>query len=54
MARKKTKTEIPKPPRPKASPEESAAYFEKYGMEELEAAGYVHDLSAAEHSKWMN
>jgi len=39
---------IPAPPGPEASWEEQSAYFEKYGMEELEEAGYMHDLSGAE------
>jgi len=48
MARKKLNTKIPSPPGAGATPEELAAYFEKYGLEELEAAGYVSDLSPEE------
>ena len=50
MAKNKTRIEIPPPPGAKASPEELAAYFEKYGLDELEAAGYVQDLTAEEQS----
>jgi hypothetical protein len=48
MAKKKAKTDIPPPPGAGASAEELAAYFEKYRMDELEAAGYVQDLTAEE------
>lgn len=44
----KRKIDIPPPPGAKASAEELAAYFEKYGLEELEAAGYVEDLGPDE------
>jgi len=46
MAQKKA--QIPPPPGAEASAEELATYFEKYGMEELEAAGYLRDLTAEE------
>ena len=48
MTKKKTKSNIPSPPKATASAEELAKYFEKYGLEELEAAGYVQELTAAE------
>ncbi len=41
MRTKKNKNAIPPPPDDDASPEEFAAYFEKYELSELEAAGYV-------------
>jgi hypothetical protein len=53
MVRKNMKAKIPPPPGAKASAKALAAYFEKYGLEELEAAGYVRDLSAHE-KKAMN
>lgn len=46
MAKKKEK--IPPPPGVGASLEELAAYFEKYGLEELELAGYVRNLTEDE------
>jgi hypothetical protein len=49
MAKKKAKANIPPPPGGGASAEELAAYFEKYGMDELEGAGYVSDLTVEEH-----
>lgn len=48
MAKKNSKPYIPPPPNSDASPEELATYFEKYDMADLEAAGYVSDLSTAE------
>lgn len=48
MAKKAKK--IPPPPGAGASPDELAAYFEKYGLDELEAAGYVRELSTAEQN----
>ena len=45
MTNNKEKKEIPPPPDAKASWEEQAAYFEKYGMEELEQAGYLRQLT---------
>jgi len=36
---------IPPPPGPDASWEEQAAYFEMYDSEQLEAAGYVQELT---------
>lgn len=41
----KNKDEIPLPPDADASWEEQAAYFEKYGMEELEKAGHLQALT---------
>jgi len=41
---KKTK-KIPPPPGPECSWEEQAAYFEKYDLEQLEAAGYATELT---------
>ena len=49
-SRKKTK-QIPPPPNADASAEELNAYFEKYGLDELEAAGYVHDLTPREEKE---
>lgn len=49
--RKKAKPQIPRPPDAGAPAAELAAYFEKYGLEELEAAGYVHDLTPAEEKE---
>ncbi|HEY9786121.1 MAG TPA: hypothetical protein V6D17_12010 [Candidatus Obscuribacterales bacterium] len=49
--RKRTKSQIPPPPDAQASAEELNAYFEEHGLDELEAAGYVHDLSAAEQKE---
>lgn len=54
MTRKKFKVEIPPPPGAETSKEELASYFEKYGMEELEALGYVHDLSPEEQKEMDN
>lgn len=51
--RGKARPQIPPPPDAGASAEELSAYFEKYGLEELEAAGYVNDLTQAEE-KEMN
>jgi hypothetical protein len=48
MKEKKPAKKIPAPPGPEVSWEEQAAYFEKYGMEELEKAGYMRDLTASE------
>jgi hypothetical protein len=45
---KKAKAPIPMPPSNEASAEELAAYFEKYGMDELKTAGYVHELTVEE------
>lgn len=53
MAKKKTKKNIPPPPKAKATAKELSDYFEKYGLEQLEDAGYVSDLTAAEQ-KEMN
>lgn len=47
MATKREKN-IPPPPRAKASAEELASYFEKHSLDELEAAGYVRDLTPEE------
>lgn len=48
MTTKKAKANVPPPPSSGASAEELAAYFEKYGLDELEAAGYVRDLTTDE------
>lgn len=48
MVGKKAKVKIPPPPAANAPADELAAYFEKYGLDELEAAGYVNDLTAEE------
>lgn len=48
MTRKKTKNNIPPPPPADASAEELSSYFERYGLDELEAAGYVSDLTSTE------
>lgn len=48
MTRKKTKSNIPPPPKTTASAEELSKYFEKYGLEELETSGYVRDLTPEE------
>lgn len=45
------KSKIPPPPGAEASAGELAAYVEKYGLDELEAAGYVKELSAKEKSE---
>jgi hypothetical protein len=45
MSKKENKKEIPAPPDANASWEEQAAYFEKYGTEELEAAGHLEPLT---------
>lgn len=50
MVNKKAKIEIPPPPGKDATAEELAVYFEKYEMDDLEAAGYVHELTAAEEN----
>lgn len=39
------KKNIPAPPGPDVSWEEQAAYFEKYGMSELEQAGYLEPMT---------
>lgn len=49
--RKKAKPQIPPPPRDEAPAEELSAYFEKYGLDELEAAGYVRELTPAEEEE---
>jgi hypothetical protein len=41
---KVTKKTIPHPPGPEVSWEDQAAYFEKYGLNELEQAGYLEPL----------
>lgn len=46
--KKKEKPQIPPPPDAQSSVEDLNAYFEKYSLEELEAAGYVRDLTPAE------
>lgn len=51
MANKKAKINIPPPPGSGASAKELAAYFEKYAMDELEAAGYLCDLTPAEQKE---
>lgn len=51
MAAKKRKEKAPPPPGVGASAEELAAYFEKYGLDELETAGYVKELSADEEEE---
>ncbi|MBP9090112.1 hypothetical protein KBI23_03725 [bacterium] len=48
MVGKKLKIQIPPPPAANATADELAAYFEKYGLDELEAAGYVNDLTKEE------
>ena len=48
MVGKKAKLKIPPPPAANAPADELAAYFERYGLDELEAAGYVNDLTAEE------
>jgi uncharacterized protein YifE (UPF0438 family) len=45
MTKHKEKKEIPPPPDSTASWEDQAAYFEKYGMDELEAAGHLQPLT---------
>lgn len=45
MSKNKDKKQIPTPPDANASWEEQAAYFEKYGMDELEAAGHLQPLT---------
>lgn len=45
MSKNKDKKQIPPPPEANASWEEQAAYFEKYGTQELEAAGHLEPLS---------
>ena len=55
MATRKNATpQIPAPPGPGASADELNAYFEKYGLDELEAAGYVHGLTPAEEKEMNN
>ncbi|MBI4533622.1 MAG: hypothetical protein HY711_06710 [Candidatus Melainabacteria bacterium] len=49
--RKNANRQIPPPPDAGASAEELSAYFEEYPLEELEAAGYVHDLTRAEQKE---
>ena len=51
MTTKKEKKSIPPPPPANVSASELSSYFEKYDLEQLEAAGYVHDLSPAEHAE---
>ena len=51
MAKKK-RSSIPPPPGPDATLDELAAYFEKYDLQELEAAGFVRDLTEDEE-KYM-
>ncbi len=51
MATKKAKPNIPPPPGAKASAKELAAYFEKYDLQQLEAAGYVQDLTPKEQKE---
>lgn len=46
----KKKVSIPPPPGLEASTEELSAYFEKYGLDELEAAGYVQNLTPEEEN----
>jgi hypothetical protein len=48
MTMAKKKAYIPPPPGPEASADELAAYVEKYGLDELEAAGYIQDLTEDE------
>jgi len=48
MAKKGTSKPIPSPPGDDATPEELSAYFEKYGLQELEKAGFVEELTAEE------
>ena len=48
MAKKTAQANVPPPPGPDATAEELVAYFEKYKLSELEAAGYVHDLTPQE------
>ena len=50
----KKKQEIPPPPDDTASDEELAAYVAKYSVEELEASGYVSELSAEEKEEIDN
>lgn len=45
MSKDKNGKVIPPPPDANASWEEQAAYFEKYGMEELEKAGHLQALT---------
>lgn len=45
MSNKKHKKDIPPPPDANASWEEQSAYFEKYGTEELDAAGHLQALT---------
>jgi hypothetical protein len=51
MTKERDKAHIPPPPKADATADELAAYFEKYGMDELEAAGYVHELTPAEQQE---
>jgi hypothetical protein len=51
MAKKNGNSHIPLPPAEDASPEELAAYFEKYGLDELEKAGFVRDLKPEEQEE---
>lgn len=52
MRKKETAAKkIPSPPGLEASAEELSAYFEKYGLEELESVGYVSELTNAEQEE---
>lgn len=52
MTKKRTAgKKIPPPPGAEASADELSAYFEKYGLEELESAGYVSELTMAEEKE---
>ncbi len=48
MTQHKEKKEIPPPPDANASWEEQAAYFEKFGLEELEKDGHLQPLTEDE------
>lgn len=48
MVGKKSKIQIPPPPATNVPADELAAYFEKYGLDELEASGYVSELTIEE------
>ncbi len=47
MPKEKPKSEkkMPPPPGPEVSWEEQSAYFEKYGLDELEKAGYLEPMT---------
>jgi hypothetical protein len=47
MSKQKSKMvkKIPRPPDPETSWEEQSAYFEKYGLDELEAAGLLEPVT---------